>query len=33
MNNAIFILEIEKITHSALFFPGLKLETALLSKL
>jgi hypothetical protein len=33
MDNAIFVLEIVKITYLVLVFPGLKLETTLLSKL
>jgi hypothetical protein len=33
MDNAMFVLEILKITFSALFFAGLKLETTSLSKL
>jgi hypothetical protein len=33
MDNAMFVLEIVNITYSVLVFPGLKLETTLLSKL
>jgi hypothetical protein len=33
MDNAIFVLEIMKITFSILVFPGLKLEITWLSKL
>jgi hypothetical protein len=33
MDNAIFVLEIEKDSYSVLVFPGLKLETTSISKL